>query len=110
MPLLEDLQQDLKDRIDRVDNVNDMLILYNRIEAPLDSDVLEPYFLWYRLKLPTEISDYVDNAEKYLLYANNAYLKYATEVGNVRLIDLGTSLMNKALDLNVLPDMVELIV
>ena len=109
MPLLEDLQQDLKDRIDRVDNAQDMLTLFNRISAPLDSEVLEPYFIWYRLKLPEEIPDYVTNAEKYLNYATDTYVRYATEVENVRLIDLGDTLINKALNLTVLPEMVELI-
>ena len=110
MALLEDLKLDLKQRIDNVQSVTDMLILYEGLDAPLDLTVIEPYFKWYRLKALDEDPDFVSNTDLYSVYFTSEYVKLTREVDQVRLLDTGTELINQALRIRALPEMVEEIV
>jgi hypothetical protein len=107
MALLEDLKQDLKDRIDRIDNVNDMLILFEWVKAPLDTSILETYFAWYRVKTLDEVSNYQEDPDYYLIDNVNTQF-YATEVGQVRLLQIeDDTFINKNFHLELKSWMIE---
>jgi len=109
MALLEDLKQDLKDRVDRVETVNDMLILFDALRAPLDSEVLDEYFQWYRIKTLDEVEEYKDDID-YALIDNVNTQYYATEVDKVRLLPVeNDTFINKNFHLELKSWMIELI-
>jgi hypothetical protein len=108
--LLIDLKEDLKARVDRVETVQNMLILFQRLEAHLDSDILDTYFVWARVKSVNEVEpDYLTkpNAHNFT-NANTQY--YANEVDKVRLLQISsTNYVNKNLGLDLADWMIELL-
>jgi hypothetical protein len=108
--LLIDLKTDLKNRVDRVETVENMLILFNNISAPLDVDVLETYFIWARIKTVEEVGDsYLDEPNRhYFTDTNTQY--HANEVDKVRLLQISSNIfINKNLGLNLEDWMIEIL-
>ena len=108
MALLEDLKQDLTNRINRVDNIDDLLTLFSRLHAPLDVDILDNYFGWYRVKTIDELEDeYKNNTEFYRISDTNSQY-YALEVQQVRLLQVEPNrFINKNFGLDLLDWMIE---
>jgi len=108
MGLLEDLKIDMKNRIDRVDSTEDMLTLFSKLSAPLDTVTLNSYFKWYRIKTQDEIGDISEDSFKHLYYSNQTQ-NILLETNQVRLIEVDGWLVNEALQLKLRPEWVEAI-
>jgi len=101
MSLLDDLKNDVIGRIQNVDSVKDMLILYGKLRTPIDTNTIDPYFNWYRLKLPDELNPSDLQQGLYDVYFTSEYIRTAKETKYVRLLDNGEALVNEALFIEI---------
>ena len=106
MALIDDLKADMIKRINRLTKTEDLITLFSQLSAPLDVNILENYFKWFRIKKISELTDYEDNPNFFLIADNNVQF-YANEVDKVRLLEVDGFWINKNFGLKLQDWMIE---
>ena len=106
MALIDDLKADMIKRVNRLTTATDLMELFSQLSAPLDVDILDNYFKWFRIKKVSELSEYEDNPLFYLV-AENKVRFYANEVDKVRLLEVDDYWINKNFGLKLRDWMIE---
>jgi hypothetical protein len=84
-----------------------MLTLFDLLQAPLDTTILDTYFAWYRIKTLDEVPDHKEDPHYYLI-SNQQTQYYAREVDKVRLLQIDTDrFINKNFGLDLRSWMIE---